>query len=181
MECTCVLFNLFRSIFEASEKKVSMGLQRKLRSYKNVLQAGGFADFIFYNNRRRVCVMEAKRVDNVTEEEKTDEDGEVTEEDEETAPPKRDIQKEMKDGFAQALVGMELQNSWYKSEKSLVRGIVSNDLQWTFIMLEYPVDGLGLPTVHCDEDILLEEMNDDPKDEDLARIVGKILAVFESD
>ncbi|RLN63947.1 hypothetical protein BBJ28_00017036, partial [Nothophytophthora sp. Chile5] len=147
--------------------------------------AGGFADFVFYRRNIQVCVMEAKKVKNIVseienesedEDEDDDEDEVDEDEDDEITEPQK-----MVDGFAQALVGMELQNTFKSDPNRSVRGIVSNYTSWTFIRLEYPdVEGAP-PIVYRDEDMLVSSTNKNPRDEDLARILGKIMAILEVD
>jgi hypothetical protein len=78
MECTCVLFSLFRDLFDSFSPRVKMNLQHNLRSLNNVLEAAVFADFVFYHKNTQVCVMEAKKV-NLEEDEEGEEceDGEA--------------------------------------------------------------------------------------------------------
>ncbi|RLN98784.1 hypothetical protein BBJ28_00002978 [Nothophytophthora sp. Chile5] len=171
-ECTCVLFNLFEEAIFSTDCGVKTRLQYKLDSTPETVNVEGFADFTFVNAKNYVCVMGAKKVENDTENE--DEDEEESEQSEE-----RDPEKELQNGFAQALVGMEIANTWkWKSGEKTVKGIVSNYCKWTFIKLEYPEGGSGDPIVSCDEDELVRSVCTPPSDADLTRIVGKILAVL---
>lgn len=61
-------------------------------------------------------------------------------------------------------------------EDRVVNGIVTNDGSWTFVRLEYQM-GDRQPRVLIDEDCLVG-LTCTPTDEDLKRIIGKILSVF---
>ncbi|RLN94166.1 hypothetical protein BBJ28_00020135 [Nothophytophthora sp. Chile5] len=172
METTCVLFTLFRDIFLHCEPKVRMNLQAQLQSFNDVLQASGFADFVFSRKRAKVCVMEAKKI------KKEDED---ENEEKNNGGDEDDVIEEqtMADGFAQALIGMELQNTYRKNPSQTVSGIVSNYTSWTFIRMEYPEGEDALPIVSRDDDRLVENIREKPSDENLARILGKIMAMVD--
>lgn len=87
-------------------------------------------------------------------------------------------EEEMRNSVAQALVAMDLLNS-YKcdtEDAQSVGNIVTNFTNWTFIKLEYPEHG-GIPTVMRDDDTLVGDFFGPPSDEVFARIIGKIVKV----
>ncbi|KAG6612875.1 uncharacterized protein IUM83_11799 [Phytophthora cinnamomi] len=155
-----VLHNVLRIV----ESRMEIQSRYPLKSFMNVLDVEGYADFMLFHGDRYVCVMEATdEVDDDDDDEEGEDSDEEEKEREKTS--KYEIKpSKMKTGLAHLLVAMEMLNTYMSRN---IAGVVTDYYRWWFVSLNYESE-TTMPEVSIDFDAL------GPDETELARIVGKL-------